>query len=315
MVAVIVARRHGGPEVLELADMDVENPGPGQVRIAVRAAGVNPGDAKELAGVFAREGSTFPLRIGSEVSGVISAVGELDPSGHQFQVGDEVVAFRVVGGYAAEVVAPASAVFPKPTNLNWAEAGGLLHSAVTAFHMLEATHVTSDDMLIVHGASGSVGSMLLQLARLRGTTVVGTASPRHHGAVEAHGAIAASYGEGLVSRLRDALPKPATVALDASGADEALDASVELVSDRNRIATIANYQRGVALGVRLLGMGPGPDNGGAIRDAARGQIVSLAASGDLHVNVAETYPLSQAAEALRLVAEGKAGGKVVLIPA
>jgi NADPH2:quinone reductase len=314
MVTAILAQKHGAPDVLEVADVDLAPPGKGQVRISVRAAGVNPGDAKELAGVFSRGGSTFPLRLGSEVSGVVSAVGELDPGDRRIEVGDEVVAFRVFGGYAAEVLAPATSVFPKPANLSWAEAAGLLHAGVVAFHMLEATHVTRDDVVIVHGASGSVGSMVVQLARLRGASVVGTGSARSHASLTALGAIPVTYGDGLVDRLREALPRPATVALDASGVDEALDASVALVSDRERIATIANYQHGMALGVRVLGMGPGPDNGADFRDTARSTILSLAAAGQVRVHVAEVFPLSRAADALSLAAGGGPGGKVILEP-
>lgn len=315
MSAVVIARQHGGPEVLQLVHTALPEPASDEVRISVKAAGVNPGDAKELAGVFARQGSSFPLRIGSEVAGVVSAIGPHATHSPNLRVGDEVVAFRVVGGYADEVIAPSSAVFPKPPNYSWPEAGALLHSAVTAFHMLEATRVASDDVVIVHGATGAVGSMLVQLARLRGATIVGTAAREHHDALRAQGVEPVEYGSGLADRLAEVLHRPATVALDASGADDALEASVALISDRDRIATIANYAKGVSLGVRLLGMVPGPDQGVDVRDAARAQIVSLAAAGQLRVHVVATFPLERAAEALALVADGRPGGKVVLTPA
>ena len=314
MTHAIIARQYGEPSVLEFAEIDSPEPGPHEVKIAVRAVGVNPTDYKQLRGP-ARGNPTFPLRIGNEASGVVIAVGAdaVGPAG-PINVGDEVIAFRAPGSYAEEVVVPESAVLPKPAQLSWEKAAGLLLVAATAFHLVEATGVKAGDRVLVHGASGSVGLMATQLAVLRGATVVGTASATNQDLVREHGAEPVVYGEGLADRVRALFPDGVDVALDTVGTDEALDTSVELVADRHRIATIAGWARGPELGILLLGGGPGADPGTELRMGARAQLIQLAADGKLDVLIAKTFPLSEAAAALELVATGHPGGKVVLLP-
>ncbi|MFZ2964279.1 MAG: NADP-dependent oxidoreductase, partial [Rhodoglobus sp.] len=178
MSAAIIAPAYGEPHVLEFVERPVPAPGEGQVTIAVRASGVNPADLKRLRGEFGSNPAALPLRLGSEVSGVVTAVGTnaVGPAG-PIEVGDEVIGYRVSGGYAEAVTVPATSVLPKPANLDWAQAAGLMVVGVTAVHLLEATRVASGDRVIVHGASGGVGSMAVQLAVLRGADVVGTAGP------------------------------------------------------------------------------------------------------------------------------------------
>ncbi|QHC65773.1 zinc-binding dehydrogenase [Rathayibacter sp. VKM Ac-2759] len=304
----------GGPSALHPVEVDPGEPGPGRVRLRVRAAGVNPSDAKLLSGVFGR-GRT-PVRPGSEVSGVVTAVGAdaIGPLG-PLAVGDEVVGFRVSGGFAEEVVVPATSVLPKPAGLGWEAAAGLLLTGTTAVHLLEATRVAAGDTVLVHGASGSVGSLVVQLARARGARVIGTASERGAAVVQRFGGEPVGYGEGLEERVRDLAPGGIDVALDTVGTEEALDASVALVADRSRIATIAGFEHAARLGgILLLGGGDGADPGTAIRQAARAPLLESAGRGELVVALGRSFPLSEAAEALALVASGRAGGKVVLLP-
>jgi NADPH:quinone reductase-like Zn-dependent oxidoreductase len=313
MSRAVVATAYGGPEVLSVVDVEVPAPGPGEVLLDVRAAGVNPIDWKSYSGAFGTDPTRLPIRLGHEVAGVVVAVG---PGVDDTPVGDEVIATGVVGGYAELVLVPAARVAPKPAQVSWAEASGLLLTGGTAVHTLEATGVGPGDVVLVHGASGSVGRFVVQLARLRGAQVVATASEATHADLRALGAVPVTYGPGLADRVRDAAGAlgPVTVAIDTVGTDEALDVSVELVADRSRIATIAGFGRAGELGIQLLGAGPGADPGTARRAAAVPQLVELAADGLLRVKVARTYPLEDAAQAHRDSIAGHARGKLVLLP-
>jgi NADPH:quinone reductase-like Zn-dependent oxidoreductase len=310
MARVVVARQYGGPEVLEVVEQDLPAPGPGEVRIEVRAAGVNPADLKSRSGTFGADPAQLPKRLGSEAAGVVVEAGP----GTGWTTGDEVVAYRVTGGYATELVVPADALTAKPPALDWPEAAGLMLTGATAVHALTATGVGAGDTVLVHGGAGGVGRMAVQLAAVRGARVVATASPRNHDSLRALGAEPVAYGDGLLDRVRTLAPDGVTAALDLVGTDEAMDVSLALVADRDRIASIANFERAPREGVRLLGNGPGADPGDEIRMGARAELARLAGEGRLRVEVAATFPLERAADAHRLVGEGHAAGKVVLVP-
>ncbi len=309
----VVASSYGGPEVLDAVSTDPRRPGPGQVRIAVRAAGINPIDVKLYGGAMGSDTSKLPLPLGMEVAGEATAVGDdaAGPAG-PVSVGDEVIAYPVSGGYASDVVVPASSVLPKPTGMAWPEAAGLMLTGVTAVHALRAVGVGAGDTVLVHGVSGGVGLTVAQLAVDAGATVVGTASERHHETLRGFGVTPVSYGEGLVERVRAVAPSGVDAAIDTVGTDEAVDTSLALVADRDRVVSIAAFGR--AGDVQLIGGGPGADPGTEIRSAARLELVRHVEAGALRVVVARTFPLAEAAEAHRLVAGGHAGGKVVLVP-
>jgi NADPH:quinone reductase-like Zn-dependent oxidoreductase len=316
MVATVVASAFGGPEVLAVIDQPVGEPGPAQVRLEVRAAGVNPVDYKGYSGLMGRNPGQLPMRLGLEAAGIVRAVGAgaEGPAG-EISAGDEVVAFRIQGGYAAEVLVSASSVVPKPVELSFEEAGGLLLTGATAVHTLAATGVGAGDTVLIHGAAGGVGLMAVQLAANAGARVIGTASPGSHVYLRQLGAEPVTYGgDGLAQRVRALAPDGVTAAIDTVGSDEAIDTSVELVSDRRRIATVANPRRGFELGLKVLGGAPGADPGTEIRAAARLELVRLVAAGRLHVQVAGTYPLAEVAAAHRDLALGHTHGKIVLIP-
>jgi NADPH:quinone reductase-like Zn-dependent oxidoreductase len=307
----VVATDFGGPEVLSVIDEQVPDPAAGQVRIAVRAAGVNPIDVKVYSGAFGTDRSQLPRHLGSEAAGVVTAVG----SGvGGIAVGDEVIAFRAPGAYASELLAPAEAIVAKPAALGWHGAAGLMLTGSTAVHTLTATGVGAGETVLVHGGSGGVGLMVVQLARLRGARVVATAGERNHELLRSLGAEPVLYGDGLADRVRAAAPDGLDAAIDAVGTDEAMDVSLALVQDRGRIATIANFDRAPREGVRLLGNGPGADPGQDIRDGARPELARLAGSGRLRVVVAAAFGFDRAADAHRQVAGGHTTGKVVLVP-
>lgn len=307
-----IATSWGSPDAWQFVEYEVPSPGPGEVTIRVRAAGVNPADAKHVAA--ARPGAELPVPIGYEVSGEITALGPDTRIGSgEAAVGDEVVAFRVRGGYATELTIPAEKAFKKPTTLTHPEAANLLLAGTTAAEMLSVTGVAPGETILLHGASGAVGVSVLQQAALRGIQVIGTASVGRFDVVERFGGIPVSYGSGLADRVRDAAAgERISAGLDAVGTNEAVDVSLELVADRARIVTIAAFGRANSDGIRAIA-GSMPDSA-RFRDAVRGRLVALAQAGELVVPLARTFTLEDAPPALAFLADGHPGGKLALIP-
>lgn len=315
MPRAVVATAFGGPENLALIDIDTAAPGPGEARVALRAIGVNPIDWKVYSGYMGADPAALPMRIGYEAAGVIVEAGPglTGPEG-PLGVGDDVIVYRATATYADEIVVPGSALVRKPAAVSFEAAGGLMLAGATAAHEVEAVKVGAGDTVLVHAVAGGVGLFTIQLAVLRGARVIGTASARNHDVLRRFGAEPVTYGPGLADRVRSLAPDGIDAAIDNVGNDEAVDTSLELVADRERIASIAAFARQDA-GIKLLGGGPGADPGTELRDAARLDLARLAAEGTLQVVVAGTYPLADAAEAHRAgQAGGQAPGKIVLIP-
>ncbi|MEC3914736.1 quinone oxidoreductase family protein [Nocardia sp. CDC160] len=314
MATAVVATSYGGPEVLSLIEVEVPAPGPGEVTIAVRAAGVNPFDYKVYSGAFGTDPSKLPLRLGLEVSGVVTAVGPdaQGPAG-PIAVGDEVIA-QVSGGYATAVNAKAKSTVPKPADVEWKQGAGVLSVGGTAVHLLAATGVGPGDTVLVHGAAGSVGALAAQLAVQRGAKVIGTASASRHERLRSYGVEPVEYGPGLADRVRALAPNGIDAALDTVGTDEAVDVSLELVADRGRIASIVAFGRAATDGFKVLGMGPGADPGTEIRGNAWRELLEPLATGKLDLVISKTFPLAEASAAHEFVRDGHAGGKVILLP-
>lgn len=308
MTRAVVATGYGGPEMLRVVERDPGTPGPYEVLLEIRAVGVNPADWKSYSGAWSTDPARLPLRLGHECAGVVLAHGR-EVTG--LDVGDEVIAQPAPGAYAERLVVPATSVVPKPHAMSWEKAAGLMVAGVTAVHALTATGVGAGDTVLVHGASGGVGAMLVQLAKCRGARVIGTASPANHAYLTDLGATPVAYGPGLLDRVR-ALGT-VTAAVDAVGTAEALETSVTLVPPA-RVATLAGHELGARLGVQLLGGGAGADPGTAIRAAARETLIRLWESGKLDVRVGATYHLADAARAHHAGIEGRVTGKIVLLP-
>ncbi len=314
MARVVVATAFGGPEVLAVVEQAVEGPAVGEVRIAVRAAGINPIDWKLYSGLMGAD-AALPMRLGFEAAGVVTEVGAeaVGPAG-PVAVGDEVIAYQVNGGYADELVVPAAAVVPKPAAMSWEAAGGLMLAGATAVHALAAAGVGAGETVLVHAAAGGVGLMVVQIAVAGGARVLGTASARNHDYLRELGVEPTTYGDGLADRVRELAPEGVDAAIDCIGTDEAVDVSLELVADRDRIVSIAAFPRGAEVGIKMIGGGPGADPGTELRSAARLQLTALVEQGKLEVR-ARSFALEDTAEAHR---EGQAGhvvGKLVLVPA
>ena len=310
MTKRVVAESYGGPEVLALQDIELPAPGDGQVLVDVRAAGTNPIDWKLYSGEMGDDPAALPRPVGLEVAGVVveAAPGATGYTG-ALTVGDEVIVTGINDGYAERVLAKAADVGRKPASLSFEQAAGLLLTGGTAWHLLTNTRVGTGDTVLIHGASGGVGLMAVQLAVARGATVIATASPARHDQLRALGAEPVAYGDGLADRV--AAIGTVDAALDLVGTEEALVTSVELVADRGRIATIAGFAKAPELGIAIL---TEADGGQAIRDASRPELIALVEAGKLEVTVDRTYPLEEAADAHRYLQAGHARGKVVLVP-
>ncbi|MCP2245056.1 NADP-dependent oxidoreductase [Lentzea aerocolonigenes] len=290
----------GGPEVLRLDEVGEPQAGPGQVRLKVVAAAVNPLDHKIRNGWMPQLAPPFPVTPGLEAAGVVDQVGE-GVTG--VSVGDEVLTWTVTGAYAEYALATDFA--PKPAGLDWDAAAALPVAVETSVRVLDTLKVGEGDMLLLLGASGVVGAAAVQLAVARGATVVGTASPANHDYVRSLGAIPVAYGDGLADRVRAAAPQGVDAVFDAAGQGD-LPVSIELRGGTDRIVTIADPQA-AELGVTFSG-GGGPF-GDRLAEYAR-----LVADGELRVRVAQSLPLAEAAQAQELSATGHAQGKIVLRP-
>ncbi|MEV6932037.1 NADP-dependent oxidoreductase [Dactylosporangium sp. NPDC051485] len=307
-----IAPQFGGPEVLTLVETDVRPPDAGEVTIDVRAAGVNPADYKSIAAERGPD-RELPLPIGYEVAGVLSAIGpDTEIASGGGAAGDEVVAFRISGGYATQVTVPAKDVFAKPGALDFPAAANLLLAGTTAAEALHVTGVRAGETILVHGASGAVGISVLQQARLMGANVVGTAGERNFDLLRRAGAQAIAYGPGLVDRVRVAAPEGIAAIIDTVGTDEAIDSVGRLLPDAGRAVTIVPSDRSRAAGITAIA-GALPQSA-AYRDSVRGRLLDLAAEGKLVVPVARTFPLTEAPAAIDLVRGGHPGGKVALMP-
>ena len=309
----VVARAYGGPEVLAVVDAEPVDPAPGEVVIEVRAIGVNPIDYKLYSGAFGADPAALPMRLGSEAAGVVAEVGDAatGPSG-PIAVGDEVIAYPLSEAYADRLVVSGDSVIPKPASLPWNEAAGLLAVGTTAVDTLDTANVGTGDLLLVHGAAGGVGSFVVQLARARGATIIGTARPGNHDYVRSLGATPVSYGDGLTDRIRVLAPDGVDAVIDTAGSDEAIDVSVGLVRDPSRLVTTVPGPRVGEAGFRIVGaLGP---EGMEPRKRARGFLVDLAGSGDVRVRIARTYALSEAASAHADLRNPHAAGKFILLP-
>ncbi|WP_395296101.1 NADP-dependent oxidoreductase [Kitasatospora hibisci] len=302
MKAVTVPR-FGGPEVLRVAEVPTPAAGPGEVRVRVRAAGVQPADLAVREG-WSPPGTRLkpPVVPGNEFAGVVDQLGA---GSFGWEVGDEVLGFRLLDSHAEFVTVDGAHLVAKPAAMPWEQAGALSASGQTAHTALTELKVGRGDTVLVHGASGGVGTAAVQLARAWGATVIGTASARNHDYLRELGAVPVAYGEGLVERVRAVAPQGVDAAFDAAGRG-ALEASVELVADRDRIGTVTDHATAARLGLRQLR---------AQRSAARlAELVELWEAGGLRVEIAAAFPLERAADAHRTVGTGHVRGKVVLTP-
>lgn len=299
MMKAIVFDRFGGPDVLHEADVEVPQPGPGQVRVRVKVAGLNALDGKVRAGMLeAVYPTTFPAVPGGELAGVVDALGE---GVTDVQVGDGVLGWSDTGSYAEYALA--TTVAAKPADLPWQDAAALPVATETAERVLNLLGVTAGETVLMHGASGAVGTLAVQLATARGARVIATAGPGNQDYLTSLGATATVYGESLVQRVRELAPDGVDAVFDLAGKG-ALEDSITLRGGTDRIVTIADF-RAPQLGITF-------SQGSQERSAERlAALAQDAAAGKLTATVT-AYPLAQAAAAQQASDAGHVRGKLVL---
>ncbi len=298
--------QYGGIDVLQIVDVERPQPGPEQVLVNVRAAGINPGEASIRKGLFAKQWpATFPSGQGSDLAGIVAAVGKGVQS---FAMGDEVIGFTNNRASHAEfVVVEESNLIHRPPNVSWEEAGSLFIAGTTAYAAIRAVALKRGDTLAVSGAAGGVGSIVVQLAVREGAKVIGLASETHHHWLKEHGVIPITYGDGVEERIRAASNNHLDAFIDTFGAGY-VELALKLGIARERINTIINFEAVQKYGVKAEGTS----------DAANAEVLRYLADlinrRELEIPIARTYPLTDVQEAYRELEQRHTNGKIVLIP-
>jgi NADPH:quinone reductase-like Zn-dependent oxidoreductase len=297
--------RYGGVDVLDVVDVSAPVPGPGQLLIRVKAAGINPGEAKIREGAL-RDlyPATFPSGEGSDLAGVVEQVGT---GVNGFAVGDEVIGFTDDRASHAELVAiEAENATRRPPNVPWEVAGALFVVGATAWAATRAVAPGPGDTVVVSGAAGGVGSLTVQLAKRTGATVIGLASEPNHAWLTERGVIPVTYGDGVADRIREAAPDGVDAFVDTVGGY--VELALELGVAADRIDTIADFAAGRKYGVKT--------DGNAVGASAQvlAELASLIGDGELEVPIARVYPLDQVRDAYRELERNHTHGKIVLTP-
>jgi NADPH2:quinone reductase len=297
---------YGGEDVLYVTDVPTPSPRSGEVVVSVRAAGINPGEISIRAGFLAeRFPATFPSGEGSDLAGVVTALGR---GVDEFAVGDEVLGFSLArSSHASDVAVPAGQLIHKPPALSWEVAGSLYVVGCTAYAAVRAVDPTEGETVAVSAAAGGVGSIVVQLLRIRGAQAIGIASPDNAEWLTAHGAIPVPYGDGLSGRLLAAAPHGIDAFIDLFGPDY-VQLAADLGIPRQRIETIISFDKAAELGTKA--------DGSATASTAEvlAEVADLVASGAVEVPIAATYPLERVADAYAELAHRHTRGKIVLLP-
>jgi NADPH:quinone reductase-like Zn-dependent oxidoreductase len=297
---------YGGVDVLNVVDVDAPRPGPGQLLVRVKAAGINPGEAKIRDGAMReRFPATFPSGEGSDLAGVVEEVGD---GVTDFAVGDEVLGFtHNRASHAEHVVVEAENVTRKPPNVSWEAAGSLYVVGATAYAAVRAVGLAPGETVVVAGAAGGVGSVTVQLAKRTGARVIGLASEANHPWLRDHGVIPVTYGDGVANRIREAAGGTVDAFIDTVGGGYVVLA-LELGVPPERIETIIDFAAAQKHGTKMAGS----------MDASNAQVLAELADlidrGELEIPIAGVYPLDQVRDAFREVEQGHTHGKIVLVP-
>jgi NADPH:quinone reductase len=297
---------YGDVDVLQVVEVEVPPPGPGVAQVEIRAAAINPGEAAIRQGfLHERWPATFPSGQGSDLAGVIRAVGD---GVTDLLVGDEVLGWSWERSTHAELVnIPAGQLVSKPPALGWNQAGSLYIAGLTAFAAVRAVDAGRGDTVAVSGAAGGVGTIAIQLLRVRGAEVIGIASDANREWLESKGVAHVAYGGGLAARLRAAAPNGIDAFVDLFG-PEYVELAIELGVALDRINTIISFEKAAEVGARMEG------GGGATSATNLAIVADLAASGQVEVPIAAAYPLERVREAYEEIERRHTRGKIVLVP-
>jgi NADPH:quinone reductase-like Zn-dependent oxidoreductase len=297
---------YGDISVLRVVDVERPTPGPDQVLVQVKVAGINPGEASIRKGLLAKRWpATFPSGEGSDLAGVVA---ELSKGVEGFQVGDEILGFTDNRSSHAELVlVERRNLVRKPKNVPWEVAGSLFVAGTTAYAAVRAVNVRAGETVVVSGAAGGVGSLAVQLARNAGAKVIGLASEKHHEWLAQHGAVPVLYGDGVAGRIRAAAGGRVDAFIDTFGADY-VEQALELGVSPSRIDTIINFAAVEKYGVK------GEGSGAAASADVLKELVELIAAGRLDVPISKVYPLADVQAAFRDLEQRHSLGKIALRP-
>jgi NADPH:quinone reductase-like Zn-dependent oxidoreductase len=298
---------YGGIEVLEVRDVARPQPGPDQVLVAVRAAGINIGEAKIREGLV-REifPASFPSGEGSDLAGVVEQAGA---NVKGVAVGEEVIGYTDNRASHAEyVLVEAANLTPKPPEVPWEVAGALFVAGVTGVATVRAVAPTAGEAVVIAGAGGGVGVFAVQLAVRTGARVIALASDRHHAWLLERGAVPVAYGDGVSDRIAEAAEEiPVASFIDLVGGGY-VELAIELGIARDRINTIVDYPSVAKHGVKSEG-------GAAAASAATlAELAEAIAAGNLVVPIQRAFPLEDVRAAFAELEAGHVAGKIVLIP-
>jgi len=298
--------RYGGRDVLYVADIDKPVPGPDEVLVEVRAAGINPGEAAIRTGVLReRFPATFPSGEGSDLAGIVT---ELGAGVSKFAVGDEVLGFSFQrSSHATHTVVPVDQLVPKPPGLSWEAAGSLYVVGATAYAAVRAVAPQPGETVAVSAAAGGVGSLVVQLLTLRDVRVLGIASSGNAEWLRVHGIVPVEYGDGLAERLRQAAPDGIDAFIDLFGPDY-VQLAIDLGVPPERVDTIISFEKAAEVGAKTEGSAE------ASTAAVLSEIADLIVSGAVDFDVAATYPLDRVSDAYEQLEQRHTHGKIVLLP-
>ncbi len=297
---------YGGVDVLDVRTVEDPVPGSGQVLVAVKAAGINPGEISIRQGrLDAVWPATFPSGEGTDLAGMVQSVGDGVTA---FRAGDEVLGWTEERASHAElVVVPDDQLVARPPSVSWEVAGSLFVVGMAGYASVQAVAPRAGETVVVSAAAGGVGSVAVQLARRTGATVIGLAGERNHDWLRRHDIVAVTYGDGQADRIREVAPGRIDAFIDTFGGGY-VDLAIALGVAPQRINTIIDREAGERLGVHMQGTH-------AIATAPLlAELVAMVADGSLEIPIARTFPLEQVRDAFRELAERHTHGKIVLLP-
>jgi NADPH:quinone reductase-like Zn-dependent oxidoreductase len=299
--------RYGAVDVLNVEEVERPVPGPGQVLVRVKAAGINPGEASIRKGLMHELfPATFPSGEGSDLAGVVEEVG---PGVDSWSARDEVIGWSDERSSHAElVVVPAGHLVRKPAGVPWDQAGALFVAGVTAYAAVRAVGLSEGDTVVVSGAAGGVGSIAVQLAVDAGAKVIGLASEPHHQWLRDHGVIPVTYGDGAAERIREAAGGRVDAFVDTYGGGYVQLAVEELGVAPDRVDTIIDWDAAQKYGAKTDGSAAGSS------PEVLGELARLIDEGKLEVPIAAVYPLDQVRDAYGELENRHTLGKIVLRP-
>jgi NADPH:quinone reductase-like Zn-dependent oxidoreductase len=297
---------YGGVDVLQVREVEDPVAGPGRVLVAVKAAGINPGEISIREGRFReRWPATFPSGEGTDLVGVVQATGA---GVRAFAAGDEVLGWTEQRASHAELVAvPADQLTAKPASVRWEVAGALFVVGMAGYASVQAVDPQPGETVVVSAAAGGVGSVAVQLARRTGATVIGLAGDHNHDWLRRHEIAPVRYGDGQVERIREAAGGAIDAFIDTFGGGY-VDLAIELGVAPDRINTIIDYQAVERLGVH------GQGTHAVATAPLLAELADLVAGGGLEIPIARTYPLDQVRAAYRELGARHTRGKIVLLP-